>query len=296
MKIMITGAKGQLGRDCTQILQKAHDIMPVDLEEMDVALYSDVETIVQEFLPDIIINCAAYTQVDKCETKKELAWNVNVSGPENLALCAQKHGGRLIHISSDYVFDGKKPFPEPYVEDDEPHPLSYYGLTKLASEKAVRRTINRHVILRTAWMYGVNGQNFLKTMLKLALKNPDNAIKVVCDQYGSPTWSHRLALQIQKIIDKNCQGIYHASAEGYCSWFELAKYFLDKIGVKHKVSACSSAEYPTPASRPKNSILENQRLKKLNLNVMAPWQDDVDRFVSMYREQLINEVTSCRTC
>ena len=193
MKIMITGAKGQLGRDCTQILQKAHDIMPVDLEEMDVALYSDVETIVQEFLPDIIINCAAYTQVDKCETSKELAWNVNVRGPENLALCAQKHGGRLIHISSDYVFDGKKPFPEPYVEDDEPHPLSYYGLTKLASEKVVRRTINQHVIFRTAWMYGVNGQNFLKTMLKLALKNPDNAIKVVCDQYGSPTWSHRLA-------------------------------------------------------------------------------------------------------
>lgn len=296
MKIMVTGAKGQLGRDCTQILQKTHDIMPVDLEEINIALYSDVATIVQDFLPDIIINCAAYTQVDKCETEKELAWEVNVRGPENLALCAQKHGCRLIHISSDYVFDGKKPLPEPYVEDDEPHPLSYYGLTKLESEKVVRRTIEQHVILRTAWMYGISGKNFIKTMLMLALKHPDNEIKVVCDQFGSPTRSYRLALQIQKIIDKNCQGTYHASAEGYCSWFELAKYFLKIMAVKHTVVPCSSFEYPTPASRPKNSILENRRLKKSDLNIMTAWQDDLDKFVSRYREQLIHEVLSCRTC
>jgi dTDP-4-dehydrorhamnose reductase len=128
-------------------------------------------------------------------------------------------------------------------------------------------------------------------MLFLALKNSVREIKVVNDQYGSPTWSHRLALQIAKLIDKNCQGTYHASTEGYCSWYDLAKYFLEKMGVSHRVIPCSTDEYPTPAIRPKNSILENRRLQKKNMNSMVPWQDDLDRFVSSFREQLIDEVS-----
>ena len=290
MKILITGGKGQLGSDCAQILQKTHTLMSVDLEDIDIAVSSDVEKMVQDFLPDIIVNCAAYTQVDNCETAREPAWKVNVAGPQNLGRCLQKHGGRLIHISSDYVFDGTKKTPEPYVEDDAPQPLSYYGLTKLESEKAVRRSIDQHIILRTAWMYGATGQNFLKTMLKMALTSPGKVIKVVCDQYGSPTWSQRLAIQISELIDKNCQGTYHATAEGYCAWYELAKYFLEKMGVKHAVVPCTTDEYPTPALRPKNSILENRRLKEMGLNIMVPWQDDLDQFISEYKEQLIDEV------
>jgi len=289
MKILITGGKGQLGSDSTQILQKNHDVMSVDIEDFDIALFPDVEKIVQDFLPDIIVNCAAYTNVDHCETEKKLAWDVNVKGPENLARCVKKYGGCLIHISTDYVFDGLKSIPQPYLEDDETGPLSYYGITKLESERVIQRTIDRSIIIRTAWLYGMSGRNFLKTMLTLALKNPDREIKVVNDQYGSPTWSHRLALQIAKVIDKNFRGTYHASAEGYCSWYDLAKYFLEKMGVPHAVVSCSTDEYPTPARRPKNSILENQRFKKKNINIMAPWQDDLDRFVAAYREQLINE-------
>lgn len=289
MRIMVMGGKGQLGSDCTQVLKQKNDVISLDLEDVDIALFSDIEKKIADFLPDIIINCAAYTHVDNCETERELAWAVNVKGAENLAVCVQKYGGQLVHISTDYVFNGRKKIPEPYVEDDELNPLSYYGITKLEGEKLVRESTDRHIILRTAWMYGVNGHNFLKTMLKMALENPKDEIKVVHDQYGSPTWSHRLALQITKMIDKNCQGTYHASAEGYCSWYELAKYFLAKMGVPHAVVPCSSDEYSSPAKRPQNSILENRRLKKMDINIMAPWQDDLDRFVAGFREQLINE-------
>ena len=291
MKIMITGDRGQLGADCTRVLNAIHEVMAVDLEELDITRLSDVETMVKYFTPDIILNCAAYTMVDNCETEKELAWKVNVTGPENLAQSVAKHGGRLIHISSDYVFDGRKKVPEPYVEEDEPHPLSYYGKTKHESEKVVRQTTNRHMIIRTAWMYGVNGHNFLKTMLKLALKNPNNKIKVVNDQFGSPTWSHRLALQIARIIDVNSPGTYHATAEGYCTWYELAGYFLEKMEVPHTVIPCTSEEYPMPAPRPKNSILENRHLKEKGINIMTHWQDDLDQFVNDFKGRLLSEAS-----
>lgn len=292
MKVMIAGGKGQLGSDCTQVLQKSYDVISVDIEEVDIAIYKDLAKMVGQFLPDVIVNCAAYTQVDRCETDKELAWEVNVKGAQNLALCAQNNGCRLIHISTDYVFDGLKRVPEPYIEDDSPNPLSYYGITKLESEKAVRQTLEQHVIIRTAWLYGVNGHNFLKSILKLALKDPTRTIKVVSDQFGSPTWSWRLANQIDDLIAKKGQGTYHATAEGYCSWHALATYFLEKMDVPHHVIPCSSDEYPTPAVRPKNSILENRCLKQNNMNIMRNWQEDLDLFVAEFRRNLIQE---CRT-
>ncbi len=291
MKIMITGARGQLGADCVRVFNETHEVMPIDLEELDITRLSDVETMVKDFTPDIILNCAAYTQVDNCETDKEQSWKINVTGTKNLARCAAKHGGRFIHISTDYVFDGRKKVPEPYVEDDEPHPLSYYGITKYESEKVVRHTTDRHMIIRTAWLYGVNGYNFLKTMLKLALGNPNNKIKVVNDQFGSPTWSHRLVLQIARIIDENGHGTYHATAEGYCTWYELASYFLTKMEVPHTVIPCTSEEYPMPAPRPKNSILENSHLKENGINIMKNWQDDLDQFVDDFKERLLSETS-----
>ena len=291
MKIMITGGRGQLGADCTRVLQNIHEVMSIDLEELDITRLSDVETMVKDFTPDIILNCAAYTQVDNCETDTEQSWKINVTGTKNLVQSVAKHGGRFIHISTDYVFDGRKKVPEPYVEDDEPHPLSYYGITKYESEKVVRQTTDRHMIIRTAWLYGVNGYNFLKTMLKLALGNPNNKIKVVNDQFGSPTWSHRLVLQIARIIDENGQGTYHATAEGYCTWYELASYFLNKMEVPHTVIPCTSEEYPTPAPRPKNSILENRHLKEKGINIMKNWQEDLDQFVDDFKERLLSETS-----
>jgi len=291
MKILIAGGKGQLGTDCVRVFRETHEVMAIDLDELDITKLSGVESLVQRFVPNIIINCAAYTQVDNCEIEKDLAWNANVKGTENLTRSVEKHGGRLIHISTDYVFDGRKRVPEPYVETDEPNPVSYYGKTKYESEKAVRSADDRHVILRTAWMYGLNGHNFLKTMLKLALKNPEDEIRVVADQYGSPTWSYRLALQIARIIDTDAGGIYHATAEGHCTWFELAEYFLKKMGVPHTIVPCTSNEYPTPAKRPINSILENRHLKEKGINIMAHWQDDLDQFVSSFGERLIDEIS-----
>jgi len=290
MKILITGGKGQLGMDCVRILRETNDVLAIDLDELDITKLSGVESLVQRFVPNIIINCAAYTQVDNCEIEKDLAWNVNVKGAENLLKCTEKQGIRLIHISTDYVFDGSKKIPEPYVEKDKPKPVSYYGKTKYESEKVVRSAVDRHVILRTAWMYGLNGHNFLKTMLKLALKNPEDKIRVVDDQYGSPTWSYRLALQIERIIDTDARGIYHTTAEGYCTWFELAEYFLNQMEVSHTIVPCTSKEYPTPAKRPKNSILENRHLKEKGINIMPQWQDDIDQFVSSFRKDLIGEI------
>ena len=291
MKILIAGGKGQLGTDCVRVFRETNEVLAIDLDELDITKLSGVESLVQRFVPNIIINCAAYTQVDNCEIEKDLAWNANVKGTENLTRSVEKHGGRLIHISTDYVFDGRKRVPEPYVETDEPNPVSYYGKTKYESEKAVRSADDRHVILRTAWMYGLNGHNFLKTMLKLALKNPEDEIRVVADQYGSPTWSYRLALQIARIIDTDAGGIYHATAEGHCTWFELAEYFLKKMGVPHTIVPCTSNEYPTPAKRPTNSILENRHLKEKGINIMAHWQDDLDQFVSSFGERLIDEIS-----
>jgi len=291
MKIMITGARGQLGSDCVRVLNKTHEVVAVNPEELDITRLSDVETMIKNLTPDIILNCAAYSKVDNCEAEKELAWKANVTGPENLAQSVAKHGGRLIHISSDYVFDGRKKVPEPYVEVDEPHPLSYYGITKYESEKVVRQATDRHMIIRTAWLYGANGYNFLKTMLKLALKNPNTKIKVVNDQFGSPTWSHRLVLQIARIIEENGQGTYHATAEEYCTWYELAIYFLKKMEVPHTVIPCTSEEYPMPAPRPKNSILENSHLKENGINIMKNWQDDLDQFVDDFKERLLSETS-----
>ncbi len=279
-----------MGSDCCQVLQRSHDVYSLSPKELDITNPLDVDKMIRRFVPDIILNCAAYTNVDACETEKEPAWKVNVEGPKNLASGVEKHGGQLIHISTDFLFDGRKKPPEPYLEDDEPNPLSYYGRTKLEGEMAVRQATASHMILRTAWLYGVKGRNFLKTMLKLALKDPQKEIKVINDQLGSPTWSYRLALQIDKLIEVNGRGAYHASSEGYCTWYELACYFLEKMGVPHSLIPCTTEEYPTPATRPRNSILENRRLKEAGIHLMKYWQDDLDQFVSVFREQLIGEV------
>jgi len=290
VKILITGGKGQLGTDCAQVLGDRHDILAIDLDELDITDQSDVKKTVQRFSPNIILNCAAYTQVDACETEKALAWKVNVNGPKNLALSAKDCHAQMIHVSTDYVFDGTREAPRPYREDDEPGPISYYGRTKLEGEIAVKEITSNHMIVRTAWLYGLNGSNILKTFLRLALKNPDKEMKVVNDQFGSPTWSYRLALQIAQLIEAKGQGIYHVTSEGYCTWYELAQYFLQEMNVPHRVIPCSTEEYPTPATRPKNSILENSRLKEQGIHLMPFWQDDVHHFVARFRTALVAEI------
>lgn len=289
MRILICGGKGQLGTDCRAVLCRTHEVRAVDLDEMDISDPLQVERYVADFRPDVIVNCAAYTAVDACETYTDLAWKVNAEGPGNLAMAGQRRHARLIHISTDYVFDGKKAPPEPYVETDATGPASCYGKTKLAGETAVKDATDHYMILRTAWLYGIGGPNFLKTMLRLALRDPERDIRVVNDQFGSPTWSYRLALQIEKLIETGGQGIYHATSEGYGTWYELAVAFLDRMGVPHCVIPCTTSEYPTPAQRPRNSILENRRLKKSGINVMQDWQSDLGQFVLEFKDRLIAE-------
>ena len=288
-KILICGAAGQLGTDCRRVFQEDHDILAVDIDELDITRPEVVNRVVGDYAPDVMINCAAYTQVDACETDKDRAHSINGEGPGILAGAMAAAGGLMVHISTDYVFDGKRPPPTPYTESDTPCPESAYGATKLEGEAAVRAAGGRHIIVRTAWLYGAVGGNFLKTILKRARKNPDQTLRVVDDQFGSPTWSLRLAGQIRKLIGSGGQGIYHASAHGYCTWYELADYFLKQMKVTHPVVPCTTAAYPTPATRPKNAILENRRLMRHGLDIMEDWRTDLDRFISESGAALLEE-------
>ena len=211
-------------------------------------------------------------------------------GRGHLAEAALRCDSLLFHISTDYVFDGKKPAPRSYDETDETAPVSVYGESKQAGEKAVIQSGCRHIICRTAWVYGIGGGNFLKTILKKALEDPERELRVVNDQFGSPTGSHRLAEQIRKLIESGGLGLYHATAEGWTTWYDLAVFFLKAMSVPHRISACSSSEYITPATRPKNAILENRRLNSENCNIMQDWKKDVAWFVSRYRDRLLKEL------
>jgi dTDP-4-dehydrorhamnose reductase len=291
VKILITGSKGQLGTDSVAILREAHDVLAMGRSDLDITDPVAVERVVGGFRPAVILNCAAYTRVDDCEGERALAFAVNVTGPHNLALCTQKYGGKLIHISTDYVFDGTKTVPNPYAEDDEPAPVSAYGQTKLEGERVILGVTDRCLIVRTAWIYGIVGRNFLKTILRLALRDPQKEIRVVNDQFGSLTWSFRLARQLERLIEVDGRGIYHATAEGYGSWYEVAAIFLRRMGVAHKVSPCTSEQYPTRAVRPRNSILENHRLKAAGIDCMRPWKEDLEQFIALFRDRLIREAS-----
>lgn len=289
MKILIIGSKGQLGSDCCSILASDNEITGCDIPKVDISSKDSVDAYLDEMQPEVIVNCAAFTAVDGCESDLDLSWKVNAEGPKYLAQGAERLGSRLIQVSTDYVFDGKRPAPEPYFESDVPTPLSQYGKSKLAGEEAVIKYCSNHVILRTAWLYSATGGNFLKTILKLVTQVPERELKVVNDQYGSLTWSYTLALQIQKLLHSHLKGIVHTTSEGYSTWYEAACYFLDTMKVPYKMRPCTTAEYPTPAHRPANSILENKVLKEAGKSVFVDWKEDINAFVSRYREQLLAE-------
>jgi dTDP-4-dehydrorhamnose reductase len=289
MRILVTGSSGQLGTDVAEILRGSHDLLALKKSDLDIADLAAVEEVVERFSPAVVVNCAAYTGVDDCEEMRRQAYSVNVTGPKNLALCVSRHGGKLIHVSTDYVFDGNRAVPNPYVEEDEPAPISYYGQTKLEGERAIGEVTERCIIIRTAWLYGMVGRNFPKTILRLAIQDPKKTINVVNDQFGSLTWSHRLAQQIVRLIEVDGHGIYHATAHGFSSWYDGALTFLNLMGVPHNLRPCSSAEYPTRAVRPKNSILGNRRLKSEGLDCMRPWKEDLEQFVELHREHLMRE-------
>lgn len=287
MRILLTGSSGQLGSECKEVLKDDYEIISPNKEELDITSWDKVIMSIDQLSPDTILNCAAFRRVDECETERKLAERINVEGPRNLAQGAARYDKMIIHISSDFIFNGRKRLPQPYFEDDPTSPLSYYGLTKMESEMAVKQNTPHYIIIRAGWIYGMRGDNFLKQILTLAQKKDQKSIYVVNDQIGSPTWSYRLAQQIKVLIDKRKEGVYHATSEGYCSKYEWAHYFLDKMEITIPVLPCTSEEYPTPAIRPLNSILENRQLKVEGLNIMPHWQKDLDIFIDKYGEMLL---------
>lgn len=294
MRILITGSNGQLGKACKHLLSPLHRVDCVDIQELDIAVASQVNAYLSHLHPEVIINCAAFTRVDACETEKKAAHAVNALGPENLATWAHINGSRLIHVSTDYVFSGDKPVPEAYTESDPPLPMSYYGTSKLAGEKSIQERMENYAILRTAWLYSADGDNFLKTMLRLSLENANRTLRVVNDQFGSPTWAGALAEQIKTVVESKIKGVLHATSEGYCSWFDFAITFLELMKIPHRILPCSTAEYPTPAKRPANSILENKELKLFGIHRMKHWREDLTLFVKTHREDLIRSVQSIK--
>jgi len=282
--VLVIGCKGQLGTDCLSVM--GAQAVGVDLPELDISDCFQCLEKLNSIAPKVIVNCAAYTAVDACETDPA-CWKVNADGPKHLAGWAAANDAFLVHVSTDYVFDGEKSPNESYLEDDETNPVSEYGKSKLAGEQAVLDSGANAAVIRTAWLYGATGKNFLKTMLRLAVQNPEKEIRVVNDQFGSPTRSHTLARQIAAVVEARVTGLFHATSEGSCSWFELAESFLSLMGVSHRVVPCTTDEYPAPAKRPVNSILENAALKKNNLNISKHWKTELEEFVLARREELL---------
>ncbi len=290
-RILITGSKGQLGSDCLRVFDDIPELLGVDLPEVDLSERFQCLEVLDQIQPEVIVNCAAFTAVDACETDPG-CWKVNRDLPGYLAEWTESNNAFLVHISTDYVFSGDKPLFQSLRESDTPAPVSEYGKSKLAGERIIADMTRRYAILRTAWLYGANGNNFLKTMLRLTLRNPGKEFKVVHDQYGSPTWSLSLARQIRMIVEKEVSGIFHASSEGYCTWFELACAFLNELHVKHSFVPCASDEFPTPTKRPVNSILENARAKELGINVFKNWETELKMFVEQSGEDVLMDVAN----
>jgi len=288
--ILVTGSSGLLGMDLVEVLAEAGPVVPMTHQELDITDKRQVMARLREIRPRVVVNCAAFTRVDECEAREEEARRVNAHGPSVLAAATHRLGATLVHISTDYVFDGLRTIPQPYGEEESPHPLSAYGRTKWEGEQAVRATTPNHLIVRTAWLYGRHGRSFPKAILAQALRGA--VLRVVDDQYGSPTWSRSLARQIRVLIGAGVTGTVHATSQGHCSWFTFARSLLARLDIDAEVSPCPSPEYPRPAPRPTNSILENRRLRALGLHRMDSWESDLERFVAEHGETIRKEAAA----
>jgi dTDP-4-dehydrorhamnose reductase len=255
VRILLTGRTGQVGRELERRLSPLGQLFAFDHASLDLAIPDQIVARVREVKPDLIVNAAAYTAVDRAESEPWLAAQVNAMAPRILAEEANRLGAALIHYSTDYVFDGAKS--TPYVESDSPNPLNAYGKSKLEGERSIQASGCRHLILRTSWVYGMRGTNFLVTILRLARERPE--LRVVDDQVGAPTWCRDVANATAQLATEaaagRAQGLYHLTAAGATSWCGFAREILRVRGIETPVRAVSSAEYPTPARRPANSLL-----------------------------------------
>lgn len=292
-RILLTGIAGQLGSELQQILAPLGEVMGVDRQGLDLTQPDKIRQVIGEFKPDVIVNAAAYTAVDKAETETELANAINGTAPTIMAEAAQQFGTALIHVSTDYIFDGKKN--TPYTEDDKPDPINAYGQSKLLGEEGVLKHCDRALILRTAWVYGAQGKgNFVKTMLRLGAEREE--LRVVVDQVGTPTWTGDLASAIAQLVQSiksdTLTGIYHFTNSGAISWYDFAVAIFEEaqqIGFPLQVKQVvpiTTAEYPTPAARPAYSVLSTQKISAVVGNHPAHWRVSLRRMLQqLYTHQ-----------
>lgn len=276
MKVLVTGVNGQLGYELLKELNKKGytDVLGVDRNVMDITNQEQVNEVILNYNPDVIFHCAAWTAVDKAEDEKEACYNVNVNGTKYIAEAANKIDAKVIYCSTDYVFDGTKE--GLYETDDQINPKSIYGITKYQGEEIIRKTVKKHFIVRISWVFGINGNNFVKTMLKLA--ETRNELTVVADQYGSPTYTVDLAKLLVEMSETEKYGTYHANNEGYCNWAEFAEYIFKTNNKEVNVKHITSEEYPQKAYRPRNSKLSKKSLDDNGFERLPSWKDAVDRY------------------
>lgn len=280
MRILITGANGMLAKSVKNKFN-GEELMCTDVNELDITDRNVVEKYIEENKPDYIINCAAYTAVDKAEIAGDIVNKVNIDGPRNLAIAARKNKAKLVHISTDYVFGGDLDISKSYSEEDIKAPVTEYGRTKLLGEEAIKEECSEYYIFRTAWLYG-DGNNFVRTMLKLGSTKEE--LNVVSDQNGSPTYAEDLAEIIKQAIDKQIPfGIYHATNEGFTTWYEFTKEIFKKSNISCKVNPVTTEEYIElmniiQAQRPKNSKLSKEKLNLMGIHIPT-WKDALDRYL-----------------
>ena len=277
MKIIVTGANGQLGSDVVAELENnGHTVIPADIAQLDITDFSAVESFFENVKPEAVIHCAAYTNVDGAETEKELCRRINADGTENIARMCQKHGAKLLYTSTDYVFSGKGT--SEFETDSETSPCNYYGETKLMGENAIKEICDKYFIVRISWVFGKNGKNFVKTMLRLSQERDE--LTVVCDQVGSPSYTPDLAKLFRQMIETEKYGTYHATNEKFCSWAEFASEIMNLSGAKTKIIPVSSAEYKTVAVRPLNSRMSKKSLDDAGFSRLPDWKNALERFIS----------------
>ena len=283
MKVLVTGVKGQLGYDVVKECEKRNiEAIGVDVEEMDITDASKVEEVIKSSNVDAVIHCAAWTAVDKAEDEVELCTKVNVEGTRNIAKVCKEFSIKMMYISTDYVFDGQGE--QLWNEYDQRNPLNVYGKTKCEGEMAVEELVEKRFIVRIAWVFGVNGNNFIKTMLRLGKER--GAVSVVSDQIGSPTYTYDLARLLVDMIETDKYGIYHATNEGLCSWYEFACEIFKQANLEVEVTPVNSSQFPTKAKRPFNSRMSKTELDKNGFKRLPTWQDALSRYL---KEININE-------
>lgn len=276
MKVLVTGVGGQLGYDVIEVLKQRNiECMGTDVAEFDITDFTATNQFITDYQPDVVIHCAAYTAVDRAEDNPEICRIVNVNGTENIAKACKAINATMIYISTDYVFPGDGE--QFYEVNDKTNPLNVYGETKLEGEHLVRQIIDKHFIVRISWVFGKNGNNFIKTMLRVGKERDE--INVVCDQIGSPTYTADLAPLLCDMIVTDKYGTYHATNEGVCSWAEFAEEIFRQSGYNTKVNFIPTSSYPTRAKRPLNSRMSKASLSEACFSRLPDWQDAVRRYL-----------------